>query len=75
LDIALCPAGTYWRLANQKQGWTALIDHLKSLSISLVVVESTGGMERGIVQALQKADVSVAVINPKRARDFAKASG
>jgi transposase len=75
LDIALRPAGTYWRLANQEQGWTALIDHLKSLSISLVVVESTGGMERGIVQALQKADVSVAVINPKRARDFAKASG
>jgi transposase len=75
LDIALRPAGTYWRLANQEQGWRELIEQLKDLPISLVVVESTGGMERGIVQVLQKAGVSVAVINPKRARDFAKASG
>lgn len=32
-------------------------------------------MERGVVQALQQAEVLVAVINPKRARDFAKACG
>ena len=63
LDIALRPAGTYWRLSNQEQGWTELVKQLQDLSISLVVVESTGGMERGIVQVLQKAGVSVAVIN------------
>lgn len=75
LDIALRPAGTYWRFANQAQGWTELMEQLKDIPTSLVVVESTGGMERGIVQALQQAGISVAVINPKRARDFAKASG
>jgi len=32
-------------------------------------------MERGIVQVLQRQGMPVAVINPKRARDFAKASG
>lgn len=32
-------------------------------------------MERGIVQVLQQQDIPVAVINPKRARDFSKASG
>jgi transposase len=34
-----------------------------------------GGLERGIVQHLQHQGVSIAVIHPKRARDFAKASG
>lgn len=40
-----------------------------------MVVESTGGMERGIVQVLQQQGILVAVINPKRARDFSRASG
>lgn len=75
LDIALRPSGTYWRIANQQEGWTQLLGQLQSLSIALVVLESTGGMERGIVQVLQRQGISVAVINPKRARDFAKASG
>jgi transposase len=75
LDIVLRPAGTYWRLSNQEAGWIELLEHLNRLSINLIVIESTGGMERGIVQVLQQQGLSVAVINPKRARDFAKASG
>jgi transposase len=75
LDIVLRPAGTYWRLSNQESGWIELLEHLKRLSINLIVIESTGGMERGIVQVLQQQGLPVAVINPKRARDFAKASG
>lgn len=75
LDIALRPAGTYWRFPNQEKGWTKLLSQLNLIAVSLVVLESTGGMERGIVQVLQQHGVPVAVINPKRARDFAKASG
>jgi transposase len=75
LDIALRPAGTYWRVSNQPAGWLELVENLKRLSVNLIVLESTGGMERGIVQLLQQQSLSVAVINPKRARDFAKASG
>lgn len=75
LDIAVCPSRSYWRIPNQESGWQELLEQLKSISVSLVVLESTGGMERGIAQALQQQEVLVAVINPKRARDFAKASG
>ncbi|MEX0270146.1 transposase [Leptolyngbyaceae cyanobacterium UHCC 1019] len=39
------------------------------------MLESIGGMERGIVQVLQQQELPIAVINPKRARDVAKASG
>lgn len=75
LDIVLRPSGTYWRLDNELSGWNQLILNLASTDVKLVVVESTGGMERGIVQVLQQQGLPVAVINPKRARDFAKASG
>jgi transposase len=54
---------------------TELIEQFKKQTIELIVIQSTGGMERGVVQKLQKEGFKVAGINPKRARDFAKASG
>ena len=62
LDIAVRPAGTYWRFPNQENGWTELLSQLNLITVSLVVLESTGGMERGIVQVLQQHGVSVALI-------------
>jgi transposase len=76
LDIALRPAGTHWRCPNQEPGWLELVAQLKRQGGALgIVLESTGGMERGVVQALQQAGLEVAVLNPKRARDFARACG
>jgi transposase len=43
--------------------------------VALVVVEATGGLEVPLVRALQRAALAVAVINPRQARDFAKATG
>jgi transposase len=59
LDIVLRPAGTYWRLSNQVSGWAEVVTHLQALDIKLVVLESTGGMERGIVQVLQQQAIPV----------------
>lgn len=75
LDIALRPGGRYWQVANDESGWQSLLRELQAITVALVVVESTGGMERGVVQVLQRHGFAVAVINPKRARDFSKASG
>jgi transposase len=38
-------------------------------------VEATGGYELEIVRAFQSAGGPVAVVNPRRVRDFARASG
>jgi transposase len=43
--------------------------------VQLVVVEATGGYERPVVEALQARDIPVAIVNPRQARDFAKALG
>jgi transposase len=75
LDIATRPLGKVWRQPNNLIGWAELEQQLSLMNVALVVVESTGGMERNVVEQLQRGGFLVSVINPKRARDFAKASG
>lgn len=48
---------------------------LKAANVDLVVVEATGGYERGAVCSLQGAEIAVARVNPRQARDFAKSMG
>ena len=76
LDSAIRP-GTraVARDPNDPAGIAALVSRLKPLAPTLVVVEATGGLELPLVAALQVAKVPVAAINPRQARDFAKASG
>jgi len=52
-----------------------LMQTLNEVGPALVVLESTGGYEREAVRSLQRAQVPVAVVNPKRVRDFAKSKG
>jgi transposase len=76
LDSAYRP-GTHTaaRDPNDPAGIAALVSRLKPLGPALVVVEATGGLELPLVAALQVAKIPVAAINPRQARDFAKASG
>jgi transposase len=41
----------------------------------LIVLEATGGYETAVAAALVVAGLSVAVVNPRQVRDFAKATG
>jgi transposase len=76
LDSALRPGTkTAARDPNDQAGISALVSRLKPLAPTLVVVEATGGLELPLVAALQVAKIPVAAINPRQARDFAKASG
>ena len=63
------------RVTNDATGWSELIAKLKLACVDLVVVEATGGYERGLVCALQDAQITVARVNPRQARDFAKSMG
>jgi transposase len=63
------------RLVNAASGWDELIAKLRQADVDLVVVEATGGYERGLVCALQGAGITVARVNPRQARDFAKSMG
>src|SRR6266581_1818568 len=41
----------------------------------LMVLEATGGLERLVTSALATAGLPVVVVNPRQARDFARATG
>lgn len=73
LDV--CAGDEKLQVANDPSGWDELIAKLRGLEVDLVVVEATGGYERGVVCALQQAQVCVARVNPRQARDFAKSMG
>jgi transposase len=63
------------RLDNDESGWDVLIANFRAANVDLVVIEATGGYERGLVCALQGAGITVARVNPRQARDFAKSMG
>ena len=75
LDIALRPAGAAWQTDNEPEKIASLISRLQELQPVLIVVEATGGLEQPLVAALHVAQLAVAVVNPRQARDFAKATG
>lgn len=75
LDVGFEPARPGLKLANDASGIDALVQHLKQLQVSLLVLEATGGYEAAVACALQSVGYEVAVVNPKQARDFARAMG
>ena len=75
LDIALRPRDQLWQIIYDDVHVEALITQLRELAPMLIVVEATGGLERTLVAALVAAKLPVVVINPRLARDFAKATG
>ena len=75
LDLHVLSAGQTQTLPNTQAGHEELIKLLPDPALCLIVLEATGGYEREVVADLTDAGYRVAVINPKRARDFAKALG
>ncbi len=57
------------------EGMKRLRERLPDAEHTLIVVEATGGYERRIVAELWDAGFRVAVVNPRRVRQFAEACG
>ena len=75
LDIALRPTGESWAVTNDDAGIADLVPRLQEVAPQLIVLEATGSYQRAVVAALVAAGLPVAVVNPRHARDFAKATG
>jgi transposase len=73
LDIAHLPSGEQWTAANDETGIATLVKRLKEIEPTRVVLEATGGYEIDIAVALGTASIPTVVINPRQARDFARA--
>lgn len=74
LDLALSRGKSSHQFPNSAKGVGALADLLAEHEPELVVLEATGGYEKLAFHHLRQ-HYAVAIVNPKRVRDFARANG
>lgn len=75
LDIGVGANGEFWQVANDEVGIQETVRRLSALQPTLVVIESTGGLELPLMSELCAGRLPVALVNPGRVREFAKALG
>jgi transposase len=75
LDLRIEPAAEAMHVAYDDQGIAQVCRRLVEALPTLIVMEATGGLETRLAGELAAKGLPVAVINPRQARDFAKATG
>jgi transposase len=75
LDVCLMPSSETFIVTNDQTGIESLLARLRQSPPELVVLEASGRYERPVAAALAAEEIAVAVVNPRQARDFAKATG
>ena len=75
LDLHERPSEQFQQYRNDAEGMAAIVTRLLELRPALIVVEATGGLEMPLVLTLAEQQLPIVQINPRQARDFAKACG
>lgn len=77
LEVAMDAQGKTVKLDNDEKGMARLLAALKAVegTVGAIVLEATGGFERQAAIELCRSDLPVMIVNPRQARDFAKAMG
>lgn len=74
LDGFDAATGETFQIDNTKAGYATLLQRCRKRAVQ-VVVEASGGYERLVMKALWKANIPVRIVDPRRVRHFARASG
>ena len=75
LDVCIEPGAEILHVPYDHQGIETICQRLKTEAPTLIVVEATGGLEMRLSSELAALGLNIAVINPRQARDFARATG
>jgi len=75
LDVHICPSGQAFTVPRHDRGLEQLVNDLRALAPTLIVMEATGGFEIAVAAALASAALPLAIVNPRQIRDFARATG
>lgn len=75
LDVFVQPDNKRYKVANDESGCLKLIKLLRHHHPTCIVMEGTGGLEKLAAMHLAKANLPVAVVNPRQTRNFAQAVG
>jgi transposase len=71
LDLARSDTGEILTVDNDSAGIRRIVDSLRPTPPSMIVIESTGGLERPLLDSLLDANLPVALVNPRNVRHFA----
>ena len=74
-DIYIRPLTDAQTVTHDPQGIEKVVKKCLSLNPERIIIEATGGMEIELAVAQFLAQLPVVVINPRLARDFARATG
>lgn len=74
LDVSVLPSGETFQVGNDAAGWAVLVSRFKG-KVKAIGLEPSGGYERDLAKALQRAGLPVRMVNPYRLRQYAKALG
>ena len=75
LDVAVTDEAQLRQFKNTRAGIRQLVKWLAGRCEAKVVMEATGGYEEAALDACARAGLWVSRVNPRQARDFAKATG
>src|SRR6185437_16660981 len=75
LDLAVEGHSAVTRFANNRGGIAKLVKRLQAVASPRIVVEATGGYEDPLLEACCDTGLWVARVNPRQARNFARATG
>lgn len=79
LDVCVlsgsAPEGESFTVANDQGGIDEILSRLAGSTPELLVMEATGRYERLAATSIAAEGMAVAIVNPRQARDFAKAMG
>jgi transposase len=75
LDVAVEGVSGVVRFQNSAAGIGKVLRHLQGHPDIRIVVEATGGYEDALLEACADAGLWVSRVNPRQARDFARATG
>jgi transposase len=75
LDVATSKQKEIKSFTNDEDGIKQVVSYLKKELPSIVVMESTGGLEKLLAASLVEAGLPAVIVNPRQIRDFARATG
>jgi transposase len=75
LDVAVWPGAQSFSVANDARGIAELVEQVTAFTPQAVVLEATGGLEALAAAELHAAELTVAVVNPRQVREFARSLG
>ena len=75
LEWSVGSEGTIQHARNEPRPIAQLTCRLVEINPKRIVVESTGGYERAVVEKLAEAGLPIIVVNPRRVRSFGEGMG